>query len=108
MKLPRTIFAVLIAISLAMTPLVAVFASSANSGMAGMEDCDQIPQGDCQCCDTKNTCPPEFCPNKCFKVIGVLTQPRALPVLVSLHLQPSEPDRPPDWSYAPQPPPPRT
>lgn len=102
------IIAVLIALSIAMSPPAATFASSAGTGMAGMEDCDHVPKGDCQCCDAKNSCPPEFCLIKCFKVIGDVGQPRALPVLVSLHLRPSEPDRPPDWAYGPQPPPPRT
>ena len=107
MSLIRAIFAILIALSLAVTPLASALASNVDGGMAGMEDCDQKSKSDCPCCDTKNACPPEFCLTKCVKLMGEVTWPRVVPFTISLRLWPSEPDRPPDWAYGPQPPPPR-
>jgi hypothetical protein len=103
----RTIFAVLIALSLAVGLLSPAFASSPAAEMAGMEDCDQKPKGECPCCDTKNACPPEFCLTKCLKLMGEVKAPRVMRFATSLHRWPSEPGRPPDWTYGPQPPPPR-
>jgi hypothetical protein len=103
----HAIFSALIALSLAMTPIASALASNTGAGMAGMEDCDQKSKGECPCRDTKNACPPEFCLTKCFKVIGEVTGPRVAPFTTSLHPWPPEPDRPPDWAYGPQPPPPR-
>ena len=107
MSLIRTIFAILIALSLAVTPVASALASNADGGMAGMEDCDQDSKADCPCCNTKNACPPEFCLTKCFKLIAEKKVQRAVPFMTSRDLWPSEPGRPPDWAYGPQPPPPR-
>ena len=121
MYLLRTIFAFLIALSLATAPSVAALAMSTDhpdtagsmAGMGdGMDDCSKTGHAEgnskCPCCDSKNACPPEFCLTKCFKVFRNVVQPDTLRVMVAFALRPSEPSRPPDWSCAPQPPPPRT
>lgn len=108
MRLARTVFAVLLALSLAVTPIGSVYAASAGTAMMGMEDCDKMPKGDCPCCDPLTGCPPELCLIKCFKQLAIVSLPSVVDVLASLHLRPTEPDRQPDWSYGPQPPPPRT
>lgn len=117
----RTILAFLIALSIATAPIGAAWAasttqpdmaSSMSTMAADMGDCAKMGhapgKSDCPCCDTKNACPPEFCLTKCFKVFRSIVQPGTLQVLVSIVHRPSEPSRPPDWSYGPQPPPPRT
>lgn len=124
----RTIIALLTALSIALAPIGSAWASMAahtkagaqaaamSSDMADMTDCEKMAMhagqkpgmSDCPCCDTKNACPPEFCLSKCFHLIGTVVGSAAVPVLVALQLRPYEPARPPDWSFRPQPPPPRT
>jgi hypothetical protein len=132
LSLLRTIFAFLIALSLATTPVGAAMAASfmaTNSAhgdmpgmaadmsdMAGMDDCAKMRQSadnsgsksDCTCCDTKSKCPPDLCLSKCFKVLGDLVRPEVVrpPVVQLRHAE--GPLKPPDRSWAPQPPPPRT
>lgn len=122
MPLIRTILALMIAVSLVTAPMGAAMARAASSQdapavAADMDDCAKMMghTGDksdgnknCACCDTKSACAPELCLTKCFKVFRATLAPEASPVMVSITLRPSEPARPPDWSYGPQPPPPRT
>ena len=95
-----------------LTPEAAEMALSHAGDMAGMDDCEKMGQQpgkhDCPCCDTGKACPPELCLTKCFKLIGTVDLPKAARVMASMSLRPVDPDRPPDRSYAPQPPPPRT
>lgn len=134
MKLVHTIFAFLIALSLATAPIGAAMAASlmaagsAHADMAGMtpgvtaamdgsmEDCAKMGQSadnagaksDCTCCDTKAKCPPDLCLSKCFKVLGDLVRPEFVRPLVVQLRHAEGPLKPPDRSWAPQPPPPRT
>lgn len=123
MFLLRALLALLITLSLATAPMAAAMAQGqarhempATSG--DMDDCAKMmmaqkgdqtgSKSDCPCCDTKNACPPELCLTKCFKVFRATLAPDAVLTLVSMTLRPAEPVRPPDWSFGPQPPPPRT
>lgn len=122
MFLLRTILALLITLSLATAPIGAAMAQGQvrheMPDMAGdMDDCAKMmgqsgdqsgSKSDCPCCDTKSACPPELCLTKCFKVFRAVLAPEAALAMVSITLKPAEPVRPPDWTYGPQPPPPRT
>ena len=128
MKHVRTILALLIALSLVSAPVGAAMAAphaatvgapeaaemaiSHAGDMAGMDDCEkmgqQLGKHDCPCCDTGKACPTELCLSNCFKLICTFEPPKAARVMASMSLRPVNSDRPPDWSYAPQPPPPPT
>lgn len=122
----RTIFAFLIALSLATAPIGTAMAassmaaktapavkSSAAADMdAGMADCAKMGQKsgqeDCPCCDAKAACPPDLCYSQCMKVFGDNVQPDLVwPRLAQLRLA-EGPLEPPNLIQAPQPPPPRT
>jgi hypothetical protein len=122
----RTIIALMIALAVAITPVGAASATvarhTANSAtgphaataMADMDDCAKSmagldkQKGDCPCCESKSTCPPELCPLKLYKVFVTL-EPSPLvvhPMVDQFSMRATK--RPPDWLSAPQPPPPRT
>lgn len=86
-------------------------ATSDHTAHADMTDCEKTMgtsgQSECPCCDPGKSCPPEFCAAKCFKIFGVLPLPKTARSRVSVHPRLRGPLRPPDWSRAPQPPPPR-
>lgn len=86
-------------------------AATDHTAHADMTDCDSRMGGsehsDCRCCDPGKSCPPEFCAAKCFKIFGVLPLPKRVVGRTVLHQRVAGPLRPPDWSRAPQPPPPR-
>jgi hypothetical protein len=117
----RLLLALAIALSLATAPLGAALAQSnpyvmLPAAVGEMDDCakmmghanDQTGSKDeCPCCDTKAACPPEQCLTKCFKVFSVVAAPIARRLKVAIILSAAKPLRPPDWSYGPQPPPPR-
>lgn len=122
MFLLRVILALLITLSLATAPMAAAMAQGpARHEMPvasdDMGDCAKMmgqmadqsgSKSDCPCCDTKSACPPDLCLTKCFKVFRATLAPDAIRAMVAITLRPAEPVRPPDWSYGPQPPPPRT
>lgn len=60
------------------------------------------------CCDEDKACSPGFCLAKCFQFVGMTQPPPVLEWPGDALLRPTEPARPPDRSYRPQPPPPRT
>lgn len=79
---------------------------------AVMHDCAGMMGGvagsaDCPCCAEDKVCPPDFCLAKCFQLFGLVHQPRVELTPAGLRFRPAEIDRPPDWSWRPQPPPPR-
>lgn len=78
-----------------------------------MADCTSMMKtaagtADCPCCDTENSCPPDLCLFKCFKVLSGILAPAVLRDRAAAVLFPGGPRRPPDWIDSPQPPPPRT
>lgn len=117
----RTMLLAVIALSLATAPIGAAMAEShprqaSPETAVGMVDCAKAmahkskltsSTDDCPCCDTKAACPPELCLTKCFKVFSVAVGPVAFGSMVATVLSHAEPLWPPDWSYGPQPPPPR-
>ena len=130
----RTIFAILIAMSLTFAPITSAWAAlqmraSMDSEVAtavvddAMSDCmkamrsngqgnAQTRDKNCPCCDapSKSTCPDVgACLAKCsVHVIAVLTPSKESrrPTIIR-HDRPAEPEEPPDWSFAPPAPPPR-
>lgn len=71
MRRLRTLFAILIALSLALTPLLSLtgVTMAAPESVASNSDCDT---GDCSCPMSKNDCQSAFaCAIKCFKVTGI-------------------------------------
>ena len=133
LKRVRPFLAILIALSLVFAPVASavtaphqgamgnIGASAAipaemsgemPADMVGMDDCTKMAgataKHDCPCCDTSKACPPDLCLAKCFKVLCTLP---SLGTMVTLTIAIERPDaavEPPDWAWAPQPPPPRT
>jgi hypothetical protein len=108
LSLTRIILAVLVAISLALTPLGAALAASQTAHMTGMADCDQAGKGACPCCDTPSQCPSDLCLAKCFKLVGEIMEPEITCPAPAQLRSAERPLRPPDSRQAPDPPPPRT
>ena len=90
-------------------------ASTESASHADMADCGSMRHRSgpaagktaCPCCDSQSPCPPDHCFCKTFQMLAVLFEPATVSLRVAASLHPGEPERPPDWSDAPQPPPPR-
>lgn len=124
----RFIFAVLIALSLTVTPMASAWAAAAmpahhaaavvpaDEMTADMSDCAKMmapaKTKDCACCDApaKAPCPDgAACLMKCgAHVLGVLIPPGEFAFRYGIaHERQGDPDKPPDWSLRPPAPPPR-
>lgn len=110
----RVLLALLIAIGLALAPVGAAMAASAQAdsmAMADMPDCPskmQKTSKDCGCCDTKAPCQNSLCLAKCFKLNGQIVEPAAVAALAGSTYLVAAPSRPPDRWPEPQKRPPRT
>jgi hypothetical protein len=122
----RAILAILIAVSLTLTPVASAWAAgqmpgrtatSAHADMAAaeMSDCHKaakpaVPKN-CPCCDapSKSPCPDAgMCLVKCgMHVLAVLAPSSEGQVIVVRHNLPADPEKPPDWWLSPPAPPPR-
>jgi hypothetical protein len=122
----RTVLAILIALSLTITPMASAWAAvrtpvgaavtaHADMAPAEMSDCHKAMQPaktkDCTCCDTpsKAPCPDSgACLIKCgMHVLAVLVPSSESRLIVVRHDLPADPEKPPDWSLSPPAPPPR-
>lgn len=85
MVLIRTLLAVLIMFSLAVTPVSIAYASPGKAAaMAAMEHCDRKDMADCPCCHKAVPCQfDSFCAVKCLKIFVALTGPTAPTTLSS-------------------------
>ena len=74
MSLLRTILAILIGFSLAVTPVGVAFATSAKASNAVVAAyCAKTDMGDCACCDKAVPCQfDSSCAAKCMKILGSL------------------------------------
>lgn len=104
MSLARVILAVLIGVSLAITPVAAAMAGPA----ASMAHCDKAGKGDGSCCDKANACRPDACAAKCFKIPGVLADADFARRLRARDFEPSVASLTPLSAWPPPAPPPRT
>ena len=125
MNWKRAVVVMLLSLTIIVAPMAPAWAALSAAGAAsigdhempvdaaGMDDCAAMMAGtagadDCPCCATDNACPPALCLAKCFQFMAIAMVP-GVPVLqTALQLHPAEPARPPDWSFRPQLPPPRT
>ena len=134
MNIFRTIFAVLIALSLTLAPGVSAIAvavadeiaasstisASADTDMAmadmDMSDCMKAmgvsgaaDKSDCKCCDAKSKCPDTAnCMTKCCKAIGALKPAGKILAVSIVAYRQTEPAKPPSWVSTPPAPPPRS
>lgn len=127
----RTILALLIAVSLTVSPVTSAMAAMHDgtaqsktvetAANAAMSDCMKaMGQGqdtgaadpaksDCDCCQTKSKCPEmASCMTKCCKVIGYVRPATRIATVAFLIYQLPAPDKPPDWTSQPPSPPPRS
>lgn len=121
----RAILAILIALSLGLSPVASAWAGvPATSAMSmasedgSVMDCAKMGMAsekggtdfDCPCCDTKSKCPDmTACLMKCStQVIGIVMPAAKLAAIIGRHDRPADPQEPPDWSMRPPAPPPRT
>jgi len=124
----RVILAILIAVSLALTPVTSALAAlhmadqlarSAHADMAAaaMSDCHGSMQPakakDCPCCDTPSKKAPcqdgAACLINCGMHVLAILAPSSGDVFRRLEQYwPADPEKPPDWSITPPAPPPRT
>jgi hypothetical protein len=100
----RRAFILLLLIFGLVLPPVAAGMSGAMA--APMEDCKGKSSDQSPCCDTKSTCPVQFCALKSFKAVGAWGPPPLLRV-ASVPDWPQEPAWPPGLIVKPEPPPPR-
>ena len=127
----RTIFAILIALSVTFAPIISASAAmqmrASMDGAAAladeaMSDCmkamqvkgqdhGRVQDQNCPCCDTpaKSMCPDVgACLAKCsVHVIAVLAPAAEIRLPTIRHSWPADPQESPDWSFAPPAPPPR-
>lgn len=122
----RCILAMLIALSLAATPVAAAWAAAPTKVASGMNmhdahgmamDCAKMAKAadkkhaghDCCCCDSKSKCAQlAACILKCgSQVIGIVVPAIKFAALVDRYDRPSDPQEPPDRSLRPPAPPPR-
>jgi hypothetical protein len=130
----RAILAILIAFALMLAPLNAAWAvvqmraasgevaTAAPSADTAMSDCmkamqaqgqaqDEPQDQNCPCCDTplKSNCPDMgSCLAKCsVQVIAAFAPDTDRPLPLYGHNWPADPQKPPDWAFAPPAPPPR-
>ena len=129
MRLFRTMLSMLIALALAMMPVVSAQAAAHASSMlaatadvrletgmasAGdMADCHETighdTTGDHSCCNSKSTCPDQAaCMAKCCKVVGVVWPAIHIAELVRFSYRPAVLEKPPSWASEPPAPPPRS
>ena len=127
MPVLRAIFAIVIALSVAVAPVTVAWAALrmgtemqmvASAQMAAdsdMADCHRTmkpaPAKDCSCCDTQPKAPcsdKTDCLLKCGTLmLGVLlVSDDSVPDTLA-HSRPADPQKPPDWTSRPPAPPPR-
>jgi hypothetical protein len=116
----RIIFAVLIALSLGLSPAIAAKAphehapAEAVMAMADMEECDHASgdsgatsDEDCPDCSKNANCAPNCCVLKCFQ--RFVETPRSLRFIAVVRIAylTVNAEKPAEQQYTPQPPPPR-
>jgi hypothetical protein len=108
----RILLALLMAVSVALAPIGAAMAASAQADSADMPDCPskaaKQTSKDCGCCDTKAPCQSDLCLAKCFKLNGEIIKSAVLIDLSEAAFVTAVPTRPPDSWPEPQKRPPRT
>jgi len=85
-----------------------------HGAMQPAASADQMPAGHCKgvtssrtcCCDDKGACA-QTCLQKCFGQMAVIAPDRSARAHAPLRFAALSAEPPPDWSSAPQPPPPR-
>jgi hypothetical protein len=106
-SMQRALFAILIALAVALAPVGAALAATGAMSKAAMEDCQGKASKGQSCCDTMAKVP-DPCGIKCCKLMGMIV---ALPAMDAPGFSPPEaarPQKPPDWHARPRPPPPRS
>jgi hypothetical protein len=110
----RILLALLMAVSVALAPIGAAMAASAQADSAAMADMPDCPSKaakqtskDCGCCDTKAVCQSDFCLAKCFKLNGEIIKSAVLLDLSAAAFVTAVPTRPPDRWPEPRKRPPR-
>jgi hypothetical protein len=115
----RIILAVLIALSLGLSPAIAATAphehapATAVMAMADMEECDHASGGtasddDCPDCRKNANCTPGCCVLKCFqRFVETPRSLRFIAVAGAAYLT-ANAEKPAEHQYTPQPPPPRS
>jgi hypothetical protein len=124
LTLARRILVVLIAAAVAMAPVGAASAAHAPQkplqaqAMHHDHGAMQMAAKKCasphciskaahrSCCDDENTCA-QTCLQKCFGQMAVMPPERTARIALAFRVAPLPVERPPGWSSAPQPPPPR-
>lgn len=127
----RTILALLIAVSLAVSPMTSAMAAMHDSTAqsktvepaadVAISDCMKAmghaqdtgaadpAKSDCDCCQIKSKCPEmASCMTKCCKVIGFVRSAARIATVAFLIYQLPAPDKPPEWTSQPPSPPPRS
>jgi hypothetical protein len=110
----RLLLALLIVLGLALAPVSAAMAMSAQAesmAMTDMPDCPSKAQKtskDCGCCDTKAACQDSICLAKCFKLNGQVVEAAAVIALAENTFLIAPQGRPPDSWPEPRRRPPRT